>query len=371
MYCWRIRQCLSQYQDGDNKSYSEKEALKQPPEASSLPKFSGTGEYDHIELIDYIYGLFIDVPRVPDYWITARVNTAFKVHASIWYTEIKQIHGRRSWPWWKSQIIHKYSTGTWIRKKTMTFENDKYAVDRDPHEWCLRQSKRLKAIHPQININMRNHVLLTQMPGELEHAVKCTCNQNCTLDDIANTLQDIRKRTNIGKFNPYKSSSFKEKKPFRVEFKDKPKERVEEVTKKKKSCLNCGSTDHYANNCPKERKKVYAIEKVPEEESPTEDSESDSMGDAIREKSDEDQDPREEFLVEYQEEAQLEIQDIQLEAGMPQDTSNKNLCKHTQDAQGFLVTPTKGMEYMHGTAKLMTVCINNSRHPLIFDSGAH
>ncbi|MBW0550312.1 hypothetical protein O181_090027 [Austropuccinia psidii MF-1] len=222
-----------------------------------------------------------------------------------------------------------------------------------------------------MNIQMRNHKLLTQLPGELEHAVKCRCNQNCTLDDIANTLQDIRKRTNIGKFTPYKSSGFKEKQPFRVEFKDKPKERVAEVAKKRNSCHNCGSTDHYANNCPKAKKKVYAIEKVPEEESPTEDSESDSMGDAIREQSDDEQDPREEFLVEYQGETPLEIQDIQLEAGMPQDTANKNLCKHTQDAQTFLVTPTKGMAYIHGTATKMTVCIDNAQHPLIIDSGAH
>ncbi|MBW0481625.1 hypothetical protein O181_021340 [Austropuccinia psidii MF-1] len=57
----------SQYQDGDNDSYSEKEALKQLPEASSWPKFSGTGEYDHMELIDYINGLLIDVPSIPDY----------------------------------------------------------------------------------------------------------------------------------------------------------------------------------------------------------------------------------------------------------------------------------------------------------------
>ncbi|MBW0593547.1 hypothetical protein O181_133262 [Austropuccinia psidii MF-1] len=76
----------SQYQDGDGMSYSEKEALKQLPEASSWPKFSGSGEYDHMELIDYIDGLFIDVPSIPDYWITARLNTAFKGHASIWYT---------------------------------------------------------------------------------------------------------------------------------------------------------------------------------------------------------------------------------------------------------------------------------------------
>ncbi|MBW0510709.1 hypothetical protein O181_050424 [Austropuccinia psidii MF-1] len=101
-----------------------------------------------------------------------------------------------------------------------------------------------------------------------------------------------------------------------------------EVAKKKNSCHNCGSTDHYVNNCPKAKKKVYAIEKVPEEESPTEDSDSDLMGNAIRELSDEEQDSREEFLVEYKEETPLEIQDIQLEAGMPQNTSKKT-CANT------------------------------------------
>ncbi|MBW0486347.1 hypothetical protein O181_026062 [Austropuccinia psidii MF-1] len=124
---------------------------------------------------------------------------------------------------------------------------------------------------------------------------------------------------------------------------DKPGETVAEVAKKKDSSHNCGSTDHYANNCLKEKKEFYAIEKVPEEESPTEDSESDSMVDDIREQSDDDQDPTEEFLVEFPEETPLEIQDIQLEAGMPQDTANRNFCKHTQNAQTFLVTPTRGM----------------------------
>ncbi|MBW0468460.1 hypothetical protein O181_008175 [Austropuccinia psidii MF-1] len=245
-----------------------------------------------MKLIDYIDELFIDVASIPDYWITARLNTDLKVHASIWYTEMKKIHGRRNWSLWSSKIIPMYSIGTWIWQKTMSFENDKYSVYKDPYEWLLRQSKRLKAIDPQRNIQMRNNKLLTQIPEELEHAVKCICNQSCTLDSIANTLQYVRKRTNIGKYSPYKSSGFREKQPFRVKFKDKPRERVAEVTKKKSSCHNCGSTDHYSNNCPNAKKKVYSIEKVPE------DSESDSMGDAIREQSDEDQDPREEFLVE-------------------------------------------------------------------------
>ncbi|MBW0494673.1 hypothetical protein O181_034388 [Austropuccinia psidii MF-1] len=74
----------SQYQDGENMSYSVKEALKQLTKASIWPKFSGTGEYDHMKLIYHIDGLFIDVPSIPDYRITTRLNTAFKGHPSIW-----------------------------------------------------------------------------------------------------------------------------------------------------------------------------------------------------------------------------------------------------------------------------------------------
>ncbi|MBW0520805.1 hypothetical protein O181_060520 [Austropuccinia psidii MF-1] len=73
----------------------------------------------------------------------------------------------------------------------------------------------------------------------------------------------------------------------------------------KNSRHNFGSTDHHANNCSMENNTVYAVEKVTEVEAPTEDSESDSMGEAIREQSDEEQDAKEEFLVEYQEETGL------------------------------------------------------------------
>ncbi|MBW0482376.1 hypothetical protein O181_022091 [Austropuccinia psidii MF-1] len=89
----------SEYQDGDNMTYSEKEELKQLPEASSWPKFSGVGEYDHMEIIYHIDGLFIDVPSIPHYWITSRLNPELKGNASIWYTEMKEIHGRRNLPW--------------------------------------------------------------------------------------------------------------------------------------------------------------------------------------------------------------------------------------------------------------------------------
>ncbi|MBW0566270.1 hypothetical protein O181_105985 [Austropuccinia psidii MF-1] len=217
-------------------SYSEKEALKQLPEASSCPKFLGTGEYDHMELIHYIDRLFIHVSSIPDYWITARLNTEFKGHASIWYTEMKEA-----------------------------------------------------------------------MAEEAGHG------------GVVQSSKGTAMEKNIQKYSQYKSSGFREKQPLREELKDKPRERVAEVTNKKNPCSNCGSTNHYANNCPKAKKQVYAIEKF------LEDSESDSMGDTIREKSDEGQVLREEFLVAYQEETPLEIQDIQLEAGMPQDHCKQKL----------------------------------------------
>ncbi|MBW0475687.1 hypothetical protein O181_015402 [Austropuccinia psidii MF-1] len=133
-------------------TYSEKEALKQLPEASRWPKFCVVGEYDHMDLIDYINGLFIDVPSIPGYWSTSRLNTELKRHAGIWYTGMKEINGRINWQWLKSQIIQNYRNFNWIWQKTMSVENDKYSVDKDPYEWYLRQSKRIKAIDPQMKI---------------------------------------------------------------------------------------------------------------------------------------------------------------------------------------------------------------------------
>ncbi|MBW0470512.1 hypothetical protein O181_010227 [Austropuccinia psidii MF-1] len=90
------------YHDGESLSYSEKQALKKLPGVVNLPRFTGVVAYDHIELIYYIDGLFVDFPKIPDYWTTEILNNSFKRHASIWYTEMKEIHGRKSWPWWRN-----------------------------------------------------------------------------------------------------------------------------------------------------------------------------------------------------------------------------------------------------------------------------
>ncbi|MBW0496249.1 hypothetical protein O181_035964 [Austropuccinia psidii MF-1] len=175
------------------------------------------------------------------------------------------------------------------------------------------------------------------MPGELEHAVKCRCNHNCTLDDIANTLQSVRKRSNIGKYTPYKSSGFKEKQPLRVEFKENPEEGWKKWKRRKIFVTNVVQQTIMPTAVQRQRIKSMLLRKSqrrnPQQRIPTQ-----TLWKMPSEK-----DPREEFLVEYQQETPPEIQYIQLEAGIPQDTANKNLCKHTKDAQTFLVVPTKGM----------------------------
>ncbi|MBW0566378.1 hypothetical protein O181_106093 [Austropuccinia psidii MF-1] len=82
----------------------------------------------------------------------------------------------------------------------MSFEKYKYSVNKDPYEWCLKQSKRLEGIDPHMKIQMRINTLLTQVPGELEHASKSRGNNNGTLDDIETTLQEVSIKASIGRY---------------------------------------------------------------------------------------------------------------------------------------------------------------------------
>ncbi|MBW0485984.1 hypothetical protein O181_025699 [Austropuccinia psidii MF-1] len=116
-----------------------------------------------------------------------------------------------------------------------------------------------------MNIQMRNQKLLKQPPGELEHAGIYRCNKDLTLDDISNTLKEVRKCKNVGKYLFYEGNNFREKNPFRV-----------------------GNKETHGD---KAKKKVYAIGQVQGEEIQAEGSDSNSMGDPIRQNSDDDWDP--------------------------------------------------------------------------------
>ncbi|MBW0486773.1 hypothetical protein O181_026488 [Austropuccinia psidii MF-1] len=95
------------------------------------------------------------------------------------------------------------------------------------------------------------------------------------------------------------------------------------------------------------------------------------MGNTIIEHSDEDQDSKIGIL------SGLTRGDTTRNSGCTVGSRNskrhfkKNLFKHTRDAQTFLVTQTRVMEYLNGIATKINVCIVDAQHPLIPDSGAH
>ncbi|MBW0475355.1 hypothetical protein O181_015070 [Austropuccinia psidii MF-1] len=145
---------------------------------------------------------------------------------------------------------------------------------------------------------------------------------------------------------------------------------MKEVTKKKSYCHNCGSTATILTTFQRKKRKFIPLKKSQRKK-----SKQTSLNLTLliipSENCDYDQCSIEQFLIKYQEETKLKKKDIQLEAGLPQDTESKSLCAHTQDAQTFLVTPTKGIAYIHGTVTNITVWIDNAQHPLINDSGSH
>ncbi|MBW0544331.1 hypothetical protein O181_084046 [Austropuccinia psidii MF-1] len=87
------------------------------------------------------------------------------------------------------------------------------------------------------------------------------------------------------------------------------------------------------------KKKIYAIDEKSEEEPVGDRSDSEQMGSGIKAYSQSESESIEEYIVECNEKISLYIQDIELDSGIPQVTTDKEHCKHTQDEQKFVVKP--------------------------------
>ncbi|MBW0528459.1 hypothetical protein O181_068174 [Austropuccinia psidii MF-1] len=101
-------------------------------------------------------------------------------------------------------------------------------------------------------MKMRDHKLLTQMPGELEHAVKSRCEKDFTLGEIANNLQEVWIGKSIGRYNNNRTGA----KRYNPTIERKEAHYPEEL-EKTRTCHRCGSPNHYADNCPKDRKEIF------------------------------------------------------------------------------------------------------------------
>ncbi|MBW0506192.1 hypothetical protein O181_045907 [Austropuccinia psidii MF-1] len=90
--------------------------------------------------------------------------------------------------------------------------------------------------------------------GEMEHSLRSRCKEPCSTEESNNVLEDIVKRTKIGR--KWKKLNIKSpKKPFMK--KDKPKEPFKPNTtntNEQRKCHKCGAMGHLANNFLKKEK---------------------------------------------------------------------------------------------------------------------
>ncbi|MBW0568599.1 hypothetical protein O181_108314 [Austropuccinia psidii MF-1] len=171
--------------------------MKEAPQLKEWPTFTGEGEYDHISFIKTIDMLQEDY-AIPDELITARLHSLFEKSAKRWYYGIRQTNGKKTWSWWKQEIITKWANDAWRYKIENAFENSFFDPDKDkPLTWFLKKVERLNELYPEMSQEMVHMKILKKCGGELEHALRSRCIEPCSTEEFINELEDIVTRKKL------------------------------------------------------------------------------------------------------------------------------------------------------------------------------
>ncbi|KAI9604332.1 hypothetical protein H4Q26_003946 [Puccinia striiformis f. sp. tritici PST-130] len=252
---------------------------KDAPKVKDWPKFTGEGEYNHVEFIKTI-DMFQEDFELRDIDITGKFCLIFQHSAKKWYLMIRKIHGKQPWAWWKEQINTKWGNAAWVYRMEEAFDKAHFEPGTSkPLVWFSKQKDRLSAIFPDMSESGLHERILKKCGGDLEHAVKCRTNRSSSTEDIINALEDIVERTKIGRrYN--KSYTPSDNKT------DPKKTTVNRLDNKPfvRKCHKCDSPDHLANVCTKPRKTINAIEQgtsnsSDEKDTPAEEDEEESTPD--------------------------------------------------------------------------------------------
>ncbi|MBW0513775.1 hypothetical protein O181_053490 [Austropuccinia psidii MF-1] len=173
--------------------------IKEAPKLKEWPKFRGEDEYDHLSFIKTIDMLQEDY-AIPDELITARLHSLFEKFAKRWYYEIRKINGKNTWSWWEQEIITEWAKDAWRYKVENAFEKSFFDPDKyKTLTWFLKKVERLNALYPEMSQKMAHMKILKKCGGELEHALRSRCIEPCSTKEYINALEDIVKRTKIGR----------------------------------------------------------------------------------------------------------------------------------------------------------------------------
>ncbi|MBW0462642.1 hypothetical protein O181_002357 [Austropuccinia psidii MF-1] len=141
-------------------------SAKDIPKLEEWSKFSGEGEYNHIDFIQTIDMLQEDF-HIPDEIIVGKLHSLFTRTAKKWYYKMRQEHGRHDWSWWKPEIITKWANNSWRLKMGNAFESSIFSSEEyKPLTWFPKQKDRLFVLHPDIITRRRIGKTRTRSPIE-------------------------------------------------------------------------------------------------------------------------------------------------------------------------------------------------------------
>ncbi|MBW0574822.1 hypothetical protein O181_114537 [Austropuccinia psidii MF-1] len=201
--------------------------------------------------------------------------------------------------------------------------------------------------------------ILKKCGGELEHALRSRCIEPCSTEEYINALEDIVKRTKIGR--TWKKLDIKSpNKPFIK--KDKSKEAFKPNTSnnnEQRECHKCGGIGHLANNCLKKAKinEIVEIENHNDKE-----EESDSEKETEESESSESDEINNIDII-------YEVLDVN--SNLPQVGTSDTTLTNTQDAKMYITKPARGMGYTVGKSSISIVIVDNQEVKVSLDTGAY
>ncbi|MBW0515624.1 hypothetical protein O181_055339 [Austropuccinia psidii MF-1] len=148
-----------------------------------------------------------------------------------------------------------WANDAWRYKMENAFENSFFYPDRDKLlTWFLKQVERVNALYPKMSQKGVQMKILKKFGGELEHALTSKCIEPCSTEEYINALEDIVKRTKIGRSwkkldikrsNKTFFEKYKPREPFKPNISNSNEQR---------KCHKCGGVGHLPNNFLKTEK---------------------------------------------------------------------------------------------------------------------
>ncbi|KAI7959261.1 hypothetical protein MJO28_003052 [Puccinia striiformis f. sp. tritici] len=348
---------------------TEKEVGKLLPPLTEWVSFSGEGEYDYIEFIQYC-DLILETYWAKEDIVVVRLPRLFRGVAKVWWKTKSAAMGKASWQTWKDLMKAQFNTSTWRSKMKEAFRKEK--LDPSVHvisTWCVAQHRRLECISPGLSLKEINEEILERCPGTLANSVNCRLpDLNVDLTVLINTMEDIVTKVNRDR-KPFKENSYKRtgapENPLPDNKKETPPPRR---TPASGECFNCGEKGHRRQDCPKPQKKIMEVDGELQPEDQTE-SDSEPSSDLELMPTTPDENYRYE-VIHADIGDDICINSIQGESSLPQQWDPNMKVGHISDAKLLVTKPEKGRSYTLGKTSYTSVIFEGQMIKTLLDIGA-